>query len=254
MQGCCCKNLSERYTSKNKEIVKQFNESGPMYILLNPDEITLPISCYEVLPLINIAKEKGIDFNPRPSNVLIDDKRKKVLVLMYDLGYADCPFLDKNNACSIYEDRPLICRTYPFEYSVKGNMAIYTANECVRVDRDYFNKSIGSLDNPRPVKETRQDIIKYFGKETFTYAMMSDILYSRQSVAIKYFIDNKDNPFFRIVRKPLRFMERKLSGFEFIPFNVFLRNVDVEEVKGLSFIADGKFYENLKNDVMDNYI
>ena len=31
----------------------------------------------------------------------------------YVLKHAPCPFLDQQNYCSIYEDRPLACREYP---------------------------------------------------------------------------------------------------------------------------------------------
>ncbi|KAF1078156.1 YkgJ family cysteine cluster protein [Methanogenium sp. MK-MG] len=60
-----------------------------------------------------------------------------------------CIFLDKNNRCTIYQARPLICRTYPFALE-EGTLSVYAcpgigqntvctgaetiAEECIRRD------------------------------------------------------------------------------------------------------------------------
>lgn len=36
-------------------------------------------------------------------------------VYLYQLALAICPHLKANNECSIYEKRPMICQTYPFQ-------------------------------------------------------------------------------------------------------------------------------------------
>ena len=57
-----------------------------------------------------------------------------------------CIFL-KDNLCTIYEIRPLICRFYPFELKTVGDNYIFTfTNECPRIGRglrlkkSYFEK------------------------------------------------------------------------------------------------------------------
>jgi len=57
-----------------------------------------------------------------------------------------CVFL-KNNSCSIYQVRPLICRFYPFQLSSKNNRPVFTyTNECQgigkgpKLKRSFFEK------------------------------------------------------------------------------------------------------------------
>ncbi len=36
----------------------------------------------------------------------------------------ECPFLDSDRRCGIYENRPLVCRTQPYEYKVELNGSV----------------------------------------------------------------------------------------------------------------------------------
>jgi Fe-S-cluster containining protein len=40
-------------------------------------------------------------------------------VLSYQLSARTCPHLGASNECSIHNDRPLVCRAFPFEYHQK---------------------------------------------------------------------------------------------------------------------------------------
>ena len=50
--------------------------------------------------------------------------------------YARCPFLNNNNRCDIYENRPLICREYSC-YKFKNN--IYNKDVFSRIDEREFS-------------------------------------------------------------------------------------------------------------------
>ncbi len=73
-------------------------------------------------------------------------------------SYGKCVFLNIRRKCSIYEDRPLLCRTFPlrFEELVKTNNKIvlkifYNPNEC--------NASLIKSDSKK-ARELNKDIIK----------------------------------------------------------------------------------------------
>jgi len=60
-------------------------------------------------------------------------------VLMLSQQDDGCMFL-KNNKCRIYEARPLVCRPFPFEYSIeKGGKVEFSVNEEART----FCKGLG---------------------------------------------------------------------------------------------------------------
>jgi Fe-S-cluster containining protein len=87
--GACCKNLLEQkdllglrglYLQKNETHLFPKDHVKPMY-----------------------AATKG-KVRPRPGEIFA-----------YQLDLATCPHLNAENKCSIYNERPLICRSFPFE-------------------------------------------------------------------------------------------------------------------------------------------
>lgn len=86
----------------------------------------------EVDQLSNITHKKIIDFSSTyndKSPYLFEMKKK-------DDG--KCVFLSPKNTCSIYANRPLICRCYPFELVNQTN-GIYKfsfTNECPGINSD----------------------------------------------------------------------------------------------------------------------
>jgi Fe-S-cluster containining protein len=78
--------------------------------------------------------------------VEIKDKTPYVYEMKKTMGEGKCVFL-KNNQCTIYMFRPLICRFYPFELKTSNNRCefLYT-DECPGINNgkklgeDYFKK------------------------------------------------------------------------------------------------------------------
>jgi Fe-S-cluster containining protein len=83
----------------------------------------LPIFEWEVEIIKKIAKERGINLDIRPSDVFLDKKSDTAFCCMYGLFNEPCNFL-KENKCSIYEKRPLVCRMFPLfctpEFAANG--------------------------------------------------------------------------------------------------------------------------------------
>jgi Fe-S-cluster containining protein len=57
---------------------------------------------------------------------------KPTYIFQYQLSLAVCPHITEKNECAIYENRPMICRCYPFE--MIGNNCIIS-KECPEINR-----------------------------------------------------------------------------------------------------------------------
>jgi len=71
----------------------------------------LPLFEWEVEKLKELAEEKNISLNIKPVDLVLDKRTNRAICMQFWLE-APCPFLI-DNKCSIYEDRPLICKAYP---------------------------------------------------------------------------------------------------------------------------------------------
>jgi Fe-S-cluster containining protein len=77
----------------------------------------IPIYPDEADKLIEIAKERNIEFKIIEDLVFPDIKNKKILVLTYRIKLDNedqvCPFYNKQNGCSVHDTKPLACQAYP---------------------------------------------------------------------------------------------------------------------------------------------
>jgi Fe-S-cluster containining protein len=84
-----------------------------------PDEYVkrIPIYPEEADKLIEVAKERAIDFKIIEDLIFPDIKNNKILVLTYrirlDNESQGCPFYDKNTGCTVHNIKPLACQAYP---------------------------------------------------------------------------------------------------------------------------------------------
>ncbi|MHA1869910.1 MAG: YkgJ family cysteine cluster protein [Promethearchaeota archaeon] len=98
--GICCKKPSQESNDAKDEIIKKI----PVY----PEEADI----LEVL-----ARKNNIPLRLIEDNILPDVKNKKIIVTRFNIILDEqnnftCPF-SINNKCSIYDNRPLVCRAYP---------------------------------------------------------------------------------------------------------------------------------------------
>lgn len=77
----------------------------------------IPLYPDEVDNLIEIAKESDIEFKVIEDLVFPDIKNKKILILTYrirlDNETQGCPFYNEINGCTVHDNKPLACQTYP---------------------------------------------------------------------------------------------------------------------------------------------
>jgi len=77
----------------------------------------IPICPEEADTLIDIAKQRGIEFKIIEDLVFPDTKNEKILVLTYrirlDNESQGCPFYNRSNGCTIHDSKPLACQSYP---------------------------------------------------------------------------------------------------------------------------------------------
>ncbi len=90
-------------------------EFGTIKLSSNQNLRGFPIFEWERSRLITKAEENNFKLDITPLIEVHDVKTKTNLVLEYHLHLKEkepCPFL-KNNQCSIYDDRPLVCKSFP---------------------------------------------------------------------------------------------------------------------------------------------
>jgi len=73
---------------------------------------TISLSLKEKEVLERKAKELNILVKFIPKKVMLDGEFNPV-VIDYCIDSEVCPFLNENNECLIYKDRPMVCRTFP---------------------------------------------------------------------------------------------------------------------------------------------
>ncbi|MFX1365119.1 MAG: YkgJ family cysteine cluster protein [Promethearchaeota archaeon] len=77
----------------------------------------IPIYPEEADRLIEIAKERGIEFKIIEDLVFPDIKNKKILIITYrirlDNENQGCPFYNSSFGCTVHDNKPLACQAYP---------------------------------------------------------------------------------------------------------------------------------------------
>lgn len=77
----------------------------------------IPIYPDEADKLIEIAKERNIQFKIIEDLVFPDVKNEKILILTYRIRLDNknqaCPFYNDQNGCNIHDSKPLACQAYP---------------------------------------------------------------------------------------------------------------------------------------------
>ena len=67
---------------------------------------------------------KGLALTPKERNLFSPEtvspdlavgNRNPEKIILYQLNVKNCPYLGESNLCQIYEKRPLVCRSFPFD-------------------------------------------------------------------------------------------------------------------------------------------
>ena len=112
--GCCRFEAPKSLTEEEEETVLTaiFQKTGFIYPygLSSPG---LDIQSYEYTKIQRLAQDKGVNLELRPKKVLYDTKRQLTIVFDWLLPCTECPFLINKNECSIYPERPDLCKLFP---------------------------------------------------------------------------------------------------------------------------------------------
>ncbi|MFW6283062.1 MAG: YkgJ family cysteine cluster protein [Minisyncoccales bacterium] len=140
---------------------------------------TLPLFEFEIPKIEEKAKnlQKTVVFIPE--NILIDKKSGTLFCMNYGMAVMPCPFLEKSGdnkqTCSIYPDRPLICRKFPLE----KNPLFHKLKKSNFFDCDYFDsdeilKSIKKGNRCSNNEQTKKQFTEIFGKEIWEASLTVD--------------------------------------------------------------------------------
>ncbi|MFW9820470.1 MAG: YkgJ family cysteine cluster protein [Candidatus Thorarchaeota archaeon] len=110
----------------------------------------IPIYPDEADKLINIAKERNVEFKVIEDLVFPDVLNEKILILTYrirlDNENKGCPFYNNQKGCTVHDYKPLACQSYPlalkqidafnFEISIDPlcNFVVENYNELRKLD------------------------------------------------------------------------------------------------------------------------
>ncbi|MBS3097151.1 YkgJ family cysteine cluster protein [Candidatus Woesearchaeota archaeon] len=103
--GNCCKVLSTKPLKETPYFMDR--------IIICVANTTLPMHDWEM----GEFKKKGYDNLIVPSKIIYDLNSNKSIIIEYTLTQNNCPQLE-NNLCSIYENRPLVCKSFPCSYFI----------------------------------------------------------------------------------------------------------------------------------------
>lgn len=108
--------------------------------------VTFTISEKEIAPFFEKQKS-GL---PEGHSIVLNDDDDDVKTYNYDSNGEACMFLDADNKCSIYDKRPLICRTYPVNWGIeKKKITFYLDFECVLSHHIPVNTFYKKVADPR---------------------------------------------------------------------------------------------------------
>jgi len=193
----------------------------------------LPIFKWEVKTYQKIADERKIKISFKPVQYLLDEKSKIVFVYLYGMTTEPCPFL-KDNKCSIYEDRAIICRQFPLLWTAKLHIGNNFGASCFS-DCPKFNCK-EEFDNHFPFKEISKEEIDNYLKETygncFDSAVLSNTIGRKILDVIKKHDLAGDFKLKKVEEKDLE-KYKQMSFVEFLKFNGF--EEDVEELERRKF-------------------
>lgn len=101
--GHCCTHLSDRW--EDRQATGRFEALGGTPIYRVPTPGGLRMFSWEAGPFL--------DHDLEPMLVLLDQQRQRPVALAYELQAERCPRFEDEAGCTIYDQRPMVCKAYP---------------------------------------------------------------------------------------------------------------------------------------------
>jgi Fe-S-cluster containining protein len=208
--GQCCKDFVSDSIKDMK--INEFN--SPITIYLHKSYLNL----YD-WEIENFSKElKNISSNKKilPTIVSFDLVTERTIVHMYTLEGQDCPFL-KNNECSIYDKRPLVCRQFP----CMQDMGFIFSNEPVNLSRNTLCKFEENDEFPANLDKknlSRKELMQIFKRrygDSFYYNM-ADRMFTEITAKLIIESNNKGNTKFAKEGYDLKFLLKRINNSQHI--------------------------------------
>lgn len=164
--GDCCRDFE--CDSTKGEVLPKFHE-GFLFLLRKQ---YLKIYPWEKRTYENHLKHIGSKRKVLPSIVMFDLKTSTTIRICYTLDGNNCPLL-KNNMCSIYADRPYVCREFPCLYpldQIAAGSFDFSKNVSCKAERE--DKDLDNLKelakNPVPTQKLLELFRERYG-DSFYY-------------------------------------------------------------------------------------
>lgn len=116
--GTCCTNLTGRW-ARDRGRFQALPQAG-VYRLATPGGLRMfsweqaPFTAERLAPLLAVA----------------DGQRDRLVALAYELEATRCPRYEDEVGCTIYEDRPLVCRAFPLLVLEDGGLSVAASALC----------------------------------------------------------------------------------------------------------------------------
>jgi Fe-S-cluster containining protein len=159
--GDCCTKFSIK--------VKPWVEDGVVH-LVKDGSIGVEIWPWEARILAMMSEVAGASLILMPSNVMLDSKRDNAIVLSYIIANRDCPFV-KDKKCSVYADRPNVCRYFPL---VLARAGVRTSDRCPETITP--KKRSSATENAEVLKRTYPDGVPYLKADLYIHERIIDLL------------------------------------------------------------------------------
>lgn len=198
--GKCCSSIRGRIEEEERKFIEEnFFGKLPITQLVPVEKMSLSLWPWEAKNLKDRAKQLGIKANIKPFRAVFDLNQNKSIILSYFLDYDNCPFLDENNNCKVYEDRPLVCKQFPIQ--------------TIGLDKEPVFLGCPALKDVN----LRKDELKSFFGETYEAALKNDSMIESQNNKI---MDLMKNNIIRPIKDyPYDFLLKRIENSEKIDFD-----------------------------------
>jgi len=222
------------------------------------DKHYLPLYDWEVEVLLKEAKEKNIKINIKPLKYFLDKKSGIIVVFLYGMFNEPCVFLE-NNHCSIYKNRPSICKKFPLGYTPRMCPKMFNLDcfyICPEFNARKFMASVLNLKEEEletkgkePTKlntATTDPIFKAFFGEIFDYCTQENMaeMYIGKSIQML-----KEKNLIKL-RKVSEFdlnKHKQMNLFDFMIMKGMMNEKSKEFL--IKSVTEEDFIENVKRDI-----
>ncbi len=235
--GNCCKNFTGGQPQDKTEI-PNIQPGG----LIQLSEPTLVLYDWEK----DLFPKKNIE----PFWAFFDSKNEQTIIFKYTLNLNTCPFL-KDGSCSIYDKRPIMCRSYPCNMnSINGQMNLDTQHGfCEGEVTATELRKILSLPKENDVtvngKDLRQKLYERYG-DSYVYSFMQEEI-DKATLTVLMNLFQKGFLKFAIPGYNLNFLVRRMKNSKQVNVSEIIKQYGTIDMKTLFSTEFEKFKEQLSN-------